>query len=549
MSLPPVPPPEAAGPRHAGSAPWVLRRFDLLFCLLATATCLGFVLVTGNIWEDFFITFRHSENLCRGDGLVYEAGRRVHGFTSPLGVLLPALCHRLTGMQSPLHALWAFRLLFAIPAYVVGGLLLVRLVRRTTPGHPLAPLVAGVLYLVEAKSVVFATNGMETGLLLAAFAWALALTCDGLPRRWLALGIAWAAMMWTRPDACVHIAILGLSALAYAAPGERRAALLAMLKAAAVTTVLYLPWFAWAWWYYGSPVPHTIVAKGAMLAHQDAWTALAGMLRRLPYCVFWVFGPVYAQFYSWPVTVYVHMIGVGLFCFLYWLLPAAWPDRLGSRASLMFFLSCLYLASMAFSYPWYYGPAAILGILVLCRGVFHLADRLGSPARRRPAALGASLLVALCAALTFGLVTLQLRLQQRIVEEGIRIPIGKWLAAHAAPQDRIFLEPLGYVGYFSNGRMIDAMGLVSPEVVALIRTEKAGFCDMPTRLRPEWVVLRLGEYLRMQATNPDFDREYALAEVFENNDELNRHAFIPGESFLLYDIFFIVFRRKDAPGI
>ncbi len=550
MSLPTAPPAPPTGDHSGvGHSSWIVRRFDLVFCLLAAAVCLGFVLVTGNIWEDFFITFRHSENLCRGDGLVYEVGQRVHGFTSPLGVLLPALCHWLTGMRSHLHALWAFRLLFAIPGFVIGGLLLVRLVRRTTPEHPLAPLIAGTLYLLEAKSVVFATNGMETGLMLAAFVWALALSVDGLARRWPMLGLAWAAMMWVRPDACVYIAVLGLTAIAYAVPGTRRAALAALLKAAAVTTILYLPWFAWAWWYYGSPVPHTIAAKGALLADRDLWTLLTVTVRKLPYCVFWVFGPVYAQFYSWPITVYVHMVTVGLFSFVYWLLPAAWPDRLGCRASLMFFLVCIYLAYMVFPYPWYYSPAAALGILVLSRGICHLAARMADGKRRRSVALAAGGLVALCAALTFGLVTFQLRLQQRIIEQGVRIPIGKWLATHAAPEDRIYLECLGYVGYFSHGRMVDSMGLVSPEVVRLVREEGLDFYTLPERLQPEWIVLRLGECLRMEATQPYFREQYTMVKVFENSDELDRHLFIPGESFLLYDIFFVVFRRQDAPAL
>ena len=64
--------------------------FASVFAVAAALSPLGYALYTDHIWEDFFITFRHSENLARGDGLVYQPGERVHGFTSPLGVLLPA---------------------------------------------------------------------------------------------------------------------------------------------------------------------------------------------------------------------------------------------------------------------------------------------------------------------------------------------------------------------------------------------------------------------------------------------------------------------------
>jgi hypothetical protein len=518
---------------------WLIRRFDWIFIALATAVCLGYIFCTGHIWEDFFITFRHSENLCNGNGLVYETGRRIHGFTSPLGVLLPALCHWLTGMHSYLHALWAFRLLFGIPGYVIGGLLLVRLVRRTIPGQPLAPLVAGTLYLLEAKSVVFSTNGMETGLMLVFFLSALSLMFGDFTRRWAMLGVAWAGMMWTRPDACVFIAVLGIATLAFTDRASWRISVVAMLKAAAITTVLYLPWFAWAWWYYGSPVPHTIAAKGALLADKSAWDLLLMTLHKIPYCVSWVFGPVYPHFFSWPVMVYIYMIATGLMCFIYWLLPWARIDRIGRRASLMFFLLAFYFSYMILPYPWYFPPATALGIFILTRALFHFA---GNRAKAVTTGWG---LIALSAALTFGLVAYQLRLQQRIVEDGIRIPMGKWLKAHAAPEDRIYLECLGYVGYFSEGRMRDYPGLVTPEVVRLIREQKLNYYTIPRELRPEWVVLRLREHFAMGTMDPSFQEQYAVAEIFENNDELNRHEFIPGESYLLYDIFFIVFRRRD----
>jgi hypothetical protein len=64
-----------------------------LFAVVAVLVPLLYALYTGHIWEDYFITFRHSQNLCEGHGLVYRPGERVHGFTSPLGTLLPALCY------------------------------------------------------------------------------------------------------------------------------------------------------------------------------------------------------------------------------------------------------------------------------------------------------------------------------------------------------------------------------------------------------------------------------------------------------------------------
>jgi hypothetical protein len=66
-------------------------------------------------------------------------------------------------------------------------------------------------------------------------------------------------------------------------------------------------------------------------------------------------------------------------------------------------------------------------------------------------------------------VTWEMRVQQRVIEDDGRKIIGEWLRANAAPGDRIFLEPLGYVGYYSHLKAYDYPGLTSREVVTAIR--------------------------------------------------------------------------------
>src|SRR4051812_22009916 len=70
------------------------------FAVVASTLAVVYAIYTQHVWEDFFITFRHSRNLVEGRGLVFTPGERVHGFTSPLGVLLPALCYLATGRGS-----------------------------------------------------------------------------------------------------------------------------------------------------------------------------------------------------------------------------------------------------------------------------------------------------------------------------------------------------------------------------------------------------------------------------------------------------------------
>jgi len=61
--------------------------------------------------DDAYISYRYAHNLARGHGLVFNPGERVHTFTSPLGVLVPALCTALAGPHHEDAALWLFRLI------------------------------------------------------------------------------------------------------------------------------------------------------------------------------------------------------------------------------------------------------------------------------------------------------------------------------------------------------------------------------------------------------------------------------------------------------
>ena len=78
-------PPDASSPES--KARWLI--FAGVFVL-----ALAFAAFTQHAWEDYYITYRVSKNLATGHGLVYTVGERVHAFTSPLNVLLPAAPER-----------------------------------------------------------------------------------------------------------------------------------------------------------------------------------------------------------------------------------------------------------------------------------------------------------------------------------------------------------------------------------------------------------------------------------------------------------------------
>jgi hypothetical protein len=532
----------------------------LLAGLLALAVALAYALYTGHTWEDFFITFRHSENLCQGRGLVYDPPLHVHGFTSPLGALLPAFCHWATGLQDYLHALWLYRILSAIAFAFAVGLMAAALARQFRQAYLPALGFGAVLLSFDVKTVAFSMNGMETAWLVLFLALGLYMVSGDRPGRGWLLGIVWAGLMWSRPDAVVWIAGMLASAVFFGSgPLQRRLRCLAL--ASLVGIVLYAPWFLWARNYYGSPVPHTVIAKSNVewgdLGHLRE--ALLNNWRFLPDVVAVIFQPIYFLLsQDWlDGTGGGHIISqysrwLGGFAGLYWLCPVR--DRLGRMASLCFAIGCFYFSLLYFIYPWYMPPASMLGAVALTSGLITLGKGVQAWLSRHRWHLPLEmvswiLLSVVCAAqlALFGLVTWEMRVQQAEIEDGLRTRIGLWLKEHLRSNDRIYLEPLGYIGYFSGGHMLDFPGLATPEVVRLRRESHIDQYTMVACLQPEWVVFRAREVAAM-ANSPAaafFDEEYRLAEKFDIGPRLAEYRFIPGRDYLLYDANYSVYKRKD----
>lgn len=509
-----------------------------------------FALYTNRVWEDYYITFRSSKNLASGNGLVYNVGDRLHTFTSPLGVLIPAVCSFVTGNSSDTAALWLFRVICA--AAFGGAITLLISLMRKLAWPAIASGLLAIMLLTDAKSLDFTINGMETAFMLLFLAYAFWSHLSPGPRQWLHLGAAWAGLMWTRPDSFIYIGLIAAGCWLFnqqtRTGGDRRQQLLLFLKAGLLTTALYGPWLIWAGWYYGTPIPHTIVAKAAMTGQGEAMDGFFQGIWQLPYLI-WKgstaaegsFLPAYYMFPTWPSWNLPFGRILATIASLLWLVPRL---RLESRmASFSYFVAISYLSFVPyFPFPWYL-PATTLLAWIAISGAGGQLWQSSRPFLRW--IMGIASLAAIVGGLLLTVTAARhAKAQQTYVEDGNRRLIGEWLHDHAAPGDSVFMEPLGYIGYFSELKTYDWPGMSSREVPEATKIVGALWQNLILYLQPNWLVLRANGEGDLTHFSPILaGLSYDRVKEFDRRSDIEKLD-IAGKNLLLFDSHFAVYHRR-----
>jgi hypothetical protein len=515
--------------------------------VLGVLSALFFAVYTDHRWEDWYITFRASKNLSEGLGFTFNMNERVHSFTSPLGTLIPALLHFIT--KDDEAVIWSFRvinmLLIGLVAKLVFDLF------STFIKAPILPALLVTLALIfDEKSIDYSINGMETAFMLLGIVLLVRELFKTSTPNPLRLGLIFAFLMWSRPDAFIHIGSLLLGYLLFR--NNSKTHFTAFFKGGMLGILFYVPWVLFAWWYYGNPVPNTILAKGFTLTAESilnrTWHYVQSVFMgfvssEAPFL--WIFAPAYYYYESWPtVLLFVLKVVTYVSVFL-WVVP-----KVNSNARFLSFAAFLIASYLnIFSptiYPWYIPAVMVICLVSLGCAVAQPVKSLAGTGNVKWLSLGVLgiLLVAQLWVYTGGL--LQMRSQQVIIENGLRKEIGLWLKKESkTPEETVFLEPLGYIGFYSGLTMYDYPGLCNTKVInARKKLKTESYVQLINYLKPNWVVFRpwdLGKATKEEAAT--FATLYDEAKVFSQKDKI-ADLNVYGKNYLAYDSEFIVYKKK-----
>jgi hypothetical protein len=403
--------------------------------------------------DDAYILFRYAQNLLAGNGFVFNPGEAVFGITTPLfGGLLAALGAVSGGTAAPFPSL-----ALGLNALADAGTcwLLIALGRRLD--RPAAGILAALVWAVAPMSVTFAIGGMETSVFILLMTATLYFHSS---RRPVPAAACAGLSLITRPDALILIVLLVLERTRQGWISRRAAGTYpaVRLSEAAAFLVPVAGWAVLAWFAYGSPIPHSIVAKAAAY-HLPAEAGFVRLLQHFatPFLEELAFGPAAIA------------VGIVLYLLLFTLgaldairrRPETWP---------LFGYPLAYFLAFSIANPlifrWYLAPPLPMFFLGIFVGVVRLASDL-----RRPAlawAFGAAALLLTLNGWTLRPDSGPARPAPQMAFVGLEeiySEIGRRLRGVVAPGEVVAAGDIGAVGFFSQARILDLLGLISPQVV------------------------------------------------------------------------------------
>jgi hypothetical protein len=235
--------------------------------------------------DDAFITFRYVRNMLDGNGLVYNPGERVEGYTNFLWAMLVAgptsLGANITRTAKALGLLSGIGTLLAV-FLVMRSCAAERYSDRATKWMVILP---SALLAANGGFAMWSLGGLET--LFFTFLLSLVIYVYLKARGGAAMylcGLLFALLVMTRPDGVIFLAAtvvhMGIVCVFFRSTTSGKPSAWDLGRVAVVFLVVYVPYFAWRYSYYGYLLPNTFYAK---VGAAPAVSVLGPMLRGLKY--------------------------------------------------------------------------------------------------------------------------------------------------------------------------------------------------------------------------------------------------------------------------
>lgn len=244
-------------------APWMLLLSNLWVALAAFSFA---NLYHFNVIDDAYISFQYTRNLVSGNGVVFNPGEYVEGYTNFLWIVVLAPFYAIANALSAQFTPIAISV--SIVLALVDLTLLFLIARRLFHRDWVAITLTLFVCALDNAYVGYAMGALEIHLLIAFVLGAILIWMQPIRRRWFWTALLLAGACMTRPDAGIVVATFGLSSmlgLIVRDPDRAWESRAELAKQTALTIgvwlVVYGAYFAWRYSYYGALLPNTFYLK------------------------------------------------------------------------------------------------------------------------------------------------------------------------------------------------------------------------------------------------------------------------------------------------
>jgi hypothetical protein len=415
---------------------------------------------SGFALDDAWIHQTYARNWAETGQLAYSVGQPSAGSTAPLWTWLISLAYRLR--IDPY--LWT--MLLGVLSLALSAAALARLADRLLPDRKNFARLIGVACVLEWHLLWAAASGMETILFIAL----ALLVIDRLfanASGW-SMGILGGLLIVTRPEGLVLIGLVSVVLLTRLDHGGFKEFLILLIT----TLVVVAPGALINYQASGTFFPNTFYAKqqeyASLMSSASIWLSSIGNMIVAP------------------------LAGAGFL-----LLPgvAAWlwvkRSSLRSKSQWVQWLPLIWIGLHIFIYAIrlpvdyqhgrYLMPIIPIVLLYGCAGISTLAPLRGAVRvgldRRSDSAnrvrLIARTLIASIAIIFIAFIPIgaaAFATDVAIIDDEM-VSVARWLSIHTPPDALIAAHDIGAIGYFARRPLIDLAGLISPEVIPIIRDE------------------------------------------------------------------------------
>ncbi|MBI5215205.1 MAG: hypothetical protein HY960_05585 [Ignavibacteriae bacterium] len=403
--------------------------------------------------DDTFIYLQFARNVIAGDGMSFNAGEPTYGFTSPLWLLLVSLGGKM-GIDLYIAAK-TLDLVLASAAIVVFFILAIEMIRNIVTAF-----LATIVFSSSAWFIRWAGSGMETSLAVLLVLLTF-LYC--MRNEYLLATVFTALLTFVRPEAFLLMTLILVDVIINSHDKQR--AMRLNVKLILMYVAFLTPWLIYAQGIFGTMIPNTALAKsGLNFDVKDMWQTLVK-----------TFGTIGI---TEGATLAVLIVCLIIFFFKKNQKERTEEEHLERffvfRQSFLGLMWCVLLilyysvtgVNVFSRYLVIVVPFIILNAFLLFSYVLR-----NSPAQRFMFA--GMVVLALAGSLENRIVYHQIVLPraesfQRGIMDYCFVSIGKWLRDNTPEGSTVVMPDIGAVGYFSQRKIFDTAGLISPEVIPLL---------------------------------------------------------------------------------